>query len=209
MRVMETDTPENSIGDLKYFEEGNRIRLTFKWPTAIQQVYIFKTAGDFDIETALESEARLFTLQEYKKQAGFFDAKTPGVYTYRIYPFLRDEDEDIAIAQTNGKNDITCLTGQVAVGFRFNEKVSWMGGGKTIDIQLLSDQYIDADLLCYVKKAGGYPADLQDGLVYFFGEPLQPGIKLLRRIKTQKNEFIRLFVHDPDKAHLYRLQPME
>lgn len=208
MRVMETDTADNGIRQLKCVEENDIIRLTFQWPAAIGQVYIFKTDADFSIETASPKDARLFTLQEYKKQAGFTDRKTPGTHTYRVYPFIRDDGEDVVIVQSDGKNSVTCLTGQIEVQFSIREKHRWPAGDKVNVINLLSNRYIEEDVLCYVKKENSYPSDARDGTVYFFTEPLPAGQMVTRQVKTKKNEYIRLFICDPEKAPMYKLQMM-
>lgn len=209
MRVMDTDTADNAIMDLKCIEEGGVIRLTFRWPAAIEQVYIFKTDGIFDIEAADEKDARLFTSQEYKKQAGFIDRKTPGTHTYHVYPFIREGGCDIAVTQKDGRNTVTCLTGQITVNFSIREKRPRLGilsQDKINEISIVSDQYVEADVLCYVKKENGYPADIHDGVMYFLNEPLSPGISLHRQIKTRKNEYLRIFIRDQGKVDLYRLQ---
>jgi hypothetical protein len=204
---METDTPDNCVSNLKYNREGDEIRLTFRWPAAIPQVYIFKgTSGEFNISQARLSDARLYTLQEYKKMGGFMDKKTPGMHTYRVFPFIREDGEDVLVAQTDGENVITCLTGQVIIYFDLKERTSLLGREKVYSVKLSSTCEVGPDVVCYVKKEGGYPEHARDGTVYFFGEGLTPGQDLQRQIKTGKNEFIRLFIHDEAQEQLYALK---
>jgi hypothetical protein len=203
---METDTPDNCVSNLKYSDEGDAIRLTFRWPAAIAQAYVFKGQRDgFDIESAKPDDARLLTQQEYKKLGGFIDRKAPGVHTYRVFPFIREGGEDILVAQSDGKNVITGLTGQVVIHFSLNERKSFLGREKVYTVSLNCTQEVSADVVCYVKKEGGYPEHSRDGTVYFLGEALTPGQTLERQIKTAKNEFIRLFIHDAANEHLYTL----
>ena len=94
MHIHETDIPEEGILNLKAHTEGDNLRLTFQWPLSVEQIYVFKTKANdvsdsFDITTADQQQARLYTLQEYKKHAGYVEVMRPGVYTYHIFPFRR------------------------------------------------------------------------------------------------------------------------
>ncbi|MDR1663596.1 MAG: hypothetical protein LBR83_01560 [Clostridiales bacterium] len=206
MRYMECDTPDNTIRRLKYADEGETIRLTFQWPVAIAQVYIFKVSGGFDIGEASPGDAKLFTLPEYKKLGGYMERKTPGEFTYYIFPFIRDAGEDVAVVQLDGGNRITFMAGQYEIKISIKEKTSPFSGVKTHEISLFSENPIGADALCYVKKENGYPSRINDGVTYPFAEPLPPGETLTRKITTKKNEFIRLFVRDTEKAAQYSLK---
>lgn len=212
MQIHETDIPEEGILNLKTHTEGDNLRLTFQWPPGIEQIYVFKTKATsvdvFDICTADQRQARLYTLQEYKKHAGYVEAMQPGVYSYHIFPFRRANGEDTAIVYTGHdvrtQNTID-VTGQIAVQFSIQEKKRLLSPYKIHMVELSAQHEIEDDVLCYVKKEKEYPEDVQDGSVYFFGGGLKPGISFCCEVKTLKNEYIRIFVRNPDKAGEYLL----
>ena len=213
MHIHETDIPEEGILNLKAHTEGENLRLTFQWPPSVEQIYVFRTLANavsdgFDITAADQGQARLYTLQEYKKHAGYVEVMRPGVYTYHIFPFVRANGEDTAIVYTGHdlrtKNTIN-VTGQITIQFSVQEKKRLLNPYKIHMVELSAQHEVKDDVLCYVKKENGYPEDVQDGSVYFFGDGLKPGIPLRCEIKTLKSEYIRIFVRDPDKIGEYLL----
>jgi hypothetical protein len=98
------------------------------------------------------------------------------------------------------------MTGQIVINFSITEKRTAFSGEKINIIKLLSEQGVSGEALCYVKKENGYPSDANDGVVYFFFFALKPGQIVERRVKTKKNEYLRIFVRDAGKAGMYRLQ---
>ena len=203
--------PEDEVLNLKAFVEGNRLRLTFHWPPDVEQAYIFRRAASvdeadpFDIYTAEPKDARLFTLQEYKKQGGYIEPLPLGCYVYFVFPFVRKDGDDWAIFCLGNSIEVT---EQIPIHFSIREKVGLLSRYKIHMVEILSQHDIKEDILSYVKKENGYPSDVNDGTIYFFSENLQANVPLRREIKTAKNEFIRIFVSDPDKAGLYLLRPM-
>ena len=211
MQIMETD---HSIRQLKAHLEGERLRLTFQWPPDVQQVYIFRTVEEaLDIATADWAQAKLFTLQEYKKQGGYVEAAPAGAFTYHLYPFLRQEGEDIILVcadspdspdSNKAAQNTLRVTGPVVIQFSVREKAGLRD--KTHKVELLSPRKLDGDVLCYVKKTGGYPASVADGTLYFFGDGLEAGLPLRCEIKTRKDEYIRIFVRDAAQSGAYILK---
>lgn len=209
--------PSGTISKLKcHFEEG-QIRLTFLWPEDIEQVYIFKTKPDeqFDIKAADPSGGRLFTLQEYKKNRGYTEPRPSGAFVYHIFPFIRKETEDFAVVGESSdvsdnfvSDNFIEVIGQISIRLSITEKAKRFSQYKNYKITLLSQQTVAGDVLCYVKKTGAYPQSVKDGTVYFFGDTLIAGSPGHFEIKVKKDEYIRVFVQDEDKAGVYILTAM-
>ena len=216
MKTIITDDPQATIRQLKCHMEAGQMRLTFLWPIDCEQVYIFKTEGPFNIAEINPAVGRLFTLQEYKKQGGYTEPRPSGAFVYRIFPFVREGVEDFAIVYTgtsdleNAGNEVDNeieVTGQIPIEFSISEKTGFLSKEKKYTVTLLSQQTVAGDVLCYVKKEGSYPQSVEDGKIYFFGDGLRASVKGKWEIKTKKNEYIRLFVRDPDKTGVYLLRP--
>jgi len=227
MKTIITNNPQNTIRQLKCHMEAGQMRLTFLWPIDCGQVYVFKTETRFDIAEADPNRGRLFTLQEYKKQGGYIEPRPSGAFVYSVFPFIREGGEDFAIIYKGGgskggssgesgsnesgsnegsSNEIE-VTGQIPIDFSVTEKTGFLSKEKKYTVTLLSQQAVEGDVLCYVKKEGSYPQNPEDGVMYFFGDGLAAGIKGRWEIKVKKNDYIRIFVRDQDKASIYLLKP--
>ena len=201
MHTITTDNPNDAVREIKCHTEERHIRLTFLWPEDIEYVYIFKTNSPHDIESTEPSDGRLFTLQEYKKHGGFVEPRPSGTFKFYIYPAIREKGEDIAIVypdagRSGAAGNSIEITGQIPVQLNIAEKTSLFSRKKIYTVTLLAQQAVDGDVLCYVKKDGGYPVNAKDGIIYFFGDALEAGISRSWEIKTRKNEYIRVFVRD-------------
>lgn len=206
MRVIFTGDLQKCVRQLKCHFETGQIRLSFLWPMGIEQVYVFKTGACFDVRSASSSEGRLFTLQEYKRLGGYVEPRPSGAFVYRVYPFVREDGEDVLLLSDEEAAVEVC--GQIPIQFSILEKTGFFGRSKVFTICLLSQQVVESDVLCYVKKEGSYPADVSDGKLYFFGARLEAGQRAVWDVKAKKNEYVRIFVRDPDKAGIYLLRPL-
>lgn len=209
MRVIHTDDPKCAISQLKCHMEVGQMRLTFMWPEGTEQVYVFKAAGsfngDFNIENA--GPGQLFTLQEYKQNGGYIAPRPSGAFVYYIYPFVREGGVDNVIVYSgDNTGNVVEVTGQIPIQFSISEKSGFLSRDKVYTVTLLSHQSLAEDVLCYVKKAGSYPADAGDGTMYFFGDKLVAGMAGRWEIRTKKDEYIRVFVRDPEMAGVYLLK---
>jgi len=202
---MEADAAVWGIRDIKCYDEGEYWRLAFPWPSGISQVYIFKMPGDpgasFNVKHA--GAGQLYTLQEYKKLSGYRDRKVPGVYSYYICPFVRENGEDVYFAQTDGCNRV-CLTGLVNIRYTLREKWMPVISDRTYEITLAADHPVEANVICYVKKENSLPVCSKDGILYYFNEPIIPGRDFIRHVRTGRNEYLGVFIHDEEHA-LYNL----
>ena len=216
MHILEADKAR-IIDGLKCTDEGDTYRLTFRWPEAVRQVYIYKKQGSFDdSEKSLQPlvyagempggtascSMRLHTLQEYRMHGGYTDAKTPGTYTYHIYPFERVNGEDIYYTGPDSRHIIT-VTGQGVINCSITERQHWRDY-KLYDITITSGLPIPPETVCCVKKEGAYPVSHDDGVVYYFYEPVQRGELFTRHMQVGKDEYVRLFIAE-SAAAAYRL----
>ena len=212
MHILKSDETK-TIEGLKCTDEGDNYRLNFHWPEAVKQVYIHKKPGSCDtnaaaiISTTHSDDTpiikRLQTLQEYRKQAGFTDPKTPGTFTYYIYPFERINGEDFYYTSPDNRHIVT-ITGQAVINCRVTELKSWRNN-KLYDINLSSKHPIPPGTVCCVKKDGSRPACLSDGMAYYFHEPIQCGETFTSHMQVKKNEYICVFISS-SAATEYRLE---
>lgn len=178
-----------NIKKIKCYDEGDAIRLTFDWPQGISQVFI-STEPD-------PAVGRLFTLQEYKKQAGYTTLKIQGAITFYIYPSQREDGEDIIYDPTE-----FAYTNPTIITFSLAEEIEQY---KNYRLTISANYPVPEEIICYVKKENAIPNDISDGVLYPFSEALTPNQPMTRIIRTTKNEYINLFIQDVNNAKLYQL----
>ncbi|MCL2218192.1 MAG: hypothetical protein FWB91_14410 [Defluviitaleaceae bacterium] len=179
-----------NAGVIKCHEEDSGIRLTFNWPSGIEQVYIFATRGNFDIRQASLGDGKLFTLQEYKKRGGCMMPKKPGVFTYYICPFLRENAEDI-FADGMLQATHTC---RINIDYTIRQRI---GRYKNHEITMLADYPVARGIVKYEKEPGG--------VEYIFGEIPGPGRPVIRIARTAADESLRFFISE-EFSELYNLR---
>ena len=181
---------DKKIKKIKISDEGDSLRLTFDWPQGITQVHI-ATQPDPNI-------GKLFTLQEYKKQAGYHTLKIQGITTYYIYPSQWENGEDIFFEASQ-----MSYTNQTIIHFSMEESIRQY---KNYRVILQANYPVPADIICYVKKENALPQNVSDGMVYCFSEPLEPNQPITRIIRTAKNEYINFFIKDVSQNDCYQLE---
>ncbi|MBG9791181.1 beta-mannanase [Paenibacillus dendritiformis] len=199
------------IRGLTHSIDEERCTLRWLWPDTIQAVYVHKAAAD---RTAAErppaAELKLYTRDEYKANNGYHDRiEGIGRLVYTIYACLLEEDgQQQLVIQPDGGNRIALSTGRARIYYSIRYKGGWFKKFKTAQIQVTAEVPLPADVLCYVKKHGGYPAGKDDGTVYPFVEPFAPGRNMLPEIEIGKDDYIRLFFTDGRQfGQLYELIP--
>jgi hypothetical protein len=164
------------ITNLKCRDEGEKIKLTWSWHSEIELVYV---------------NEKLFTLQEYKKRGGYFLKKTPGVCTYEVIPFTRENGEDIL-----HEGDKITVSFKTKITCAIYEKIGLFGSRYiNHEVTLTSEYDVPSNIICYTKS--------ENGATYFFGE-LKAATPSTFVVRTEKNEYIRPFIHE-DFAELYTL----
>ena len=176
------------VKNIKCREDGGNIRLTFNWPEGVEQVYVF--LGTTDANPAM---ARIFTIQEYKKRGGILLQKVPGVFTYYICPFQRENGEDICFTPEDQGGQITHTT-KINIDFTIREKI---GRHKNHEITLSADYPVNRGIVKYAKEPSG--------IRYVFGEITEPGQQVTKIARTAVGEHLRLFI-DEEFSELYNLR---
>ena len=191
------DSSEYVINNVKCYDSGDKLRITFNWPFDIQQVYIFATKSAIVVaEQVNQGCGKLFTLQEYKKLGGFFTEKIQGEMSYYIYPFMREDGQDILYDQNN-ENYITFVE-KTIVTYQIREKrgLSFDDIYKNYEVTFEANYPVQENIVCYTKKKNELPRDINDGTLYYFGEPINPRQQVKRVIRTLRNEHVRLFINN-------------
>ncbi|MCL2839718.1 MAG: hypothetical protein FWE05_03010 [Defluviitaleaceae bacterium] len=181
------------MGHIKCRETGENICLTFNWQSGIEQVYIFVVQGNcnnFDVNKTSLSDGRLFTLQEYKKRGGCVIPKKPGVFTYYICPFLRENVDDIFADE---QMQIT-HTSRINIDFVIQEKIR---RHKIYEISIVADYPVARGVLKYIKEP--------IGVEYTFSEISEKNQPITWIVRTEMNENLKLFI-DEAFVDLYNLR---
>jgi len=166
-------------------QSGNKIRLIFNWPAGVTQVHI-ATANDF-------TQAKLFTLQEYKMFGGAVLDSPPGTTNYYIFPSCHDAGSYRPTGQAAHVQHIN----QSIIRFTLEEKIDQY---KQHKLTIHPEGYIPAATVFYVKN-NHPPASITDGIKYPLEAIRQPTTRIIR---TNLDEYIRLFLGDGE--NLYKLE---
>jgi len=180
---MDSYKSNKEIKNIKYYNEGNKIRITFDWPVGVQQV-------KFQAVRESACKLKLFTLQEYKKHGGYITEKIYGKTDYYIYPY------DPGKIQTSAdlSADFTdfakfTIINKIKIYYTLAEKFS--AGYKKYTLTVSSPHPVPPDIICYVKKKNSPPVDINDGTLYYLEEEISQPLK--RIIRTDINEHISVF----------------
>ena len=129
--------------------------------------------------------AKLFTLQEYKKLGGYITEKIPGETVYHISVL----DGEPAVTNFVYKTNITCTMSN-KTGWGFDSRY------KSHELTLESDYPVPENIICYTIKKNAPPRDISDGTLYYWNEPLAQNMPINRIVRTMKDEFLKVFVKD-------------
>ena len=167
------------MDNIKCFEEEKNIRLVFNWKDDFEQVYIFTN----------NAEPRMFTLQEYKKRGGCLLPKTPGVFTYSVRPFKRENGEDVLYDGASITH--TC---RITVNYSVKEKIARY---KNFEITLNADHPVGREIIKYKLKAGG--------VEYDFAELIKASAQITRVVRAKITDELNLYINEKF-ADLYILK---
>ncbi|WP_152392696.1 beta-mannanase [Paenibacillus guangzhouensis] len=210
MQFMDAHTTSPIIRDLQSSVNDNRCTLRWLWPSNVQSVYIHKIHASEQADLTLDARAlKLYTKDEFKANQGYHD-RLDGVgrWVYTIYASTIESGEPRLIRQPDFGNRIEVSTGKANIYYSIRLKSGLFQKFKTAQIQVTCEVPLSKDVLCYVKKQGGYPTNKEDGTVYPFVESFPAGKTVLPVIEIGKNDFIRLFFTDGrEYGHMYALIP--
>lgn len=203
MRFIHADQDSPLISELTRTMEGDLCTLRWHWPASVQAVYIRKTAADQEhIEGSNNvvpnhEGLKLYTKAEYKSNNGYHTRMDGiGRYMFTVYACQESEGGPELILQPNGGNTIEISAGKAKIHCSIKYKTGLFQKYKTIQITVTTEVPIGKDVLCYVKKQGGYPANKEDGTLYPFVSAFSSGKNTLPAIEVGKQDYIRIFFTD-------------
>ncbi|MFC0329218.1 beta-mannanase [Paenibacillus sepulcri] len=195
-----TDAKEGSpvISGLTRTVEEDRFTLRWIWPRDIDAVYIRKTPAEQAESAAGDTgNVKLYTRAEYKANNGYHSRlEGIGRYVLTVFACREGSGGPQLIRQADGGNSIEISAGKAKIYYSLLDKGGFLRKFKTIQIQVTTEVPIAKDVLCYVKKQGGYPANKEDGMLYPFVAPFPAGKTILPPVEVGKQDFIRLFFTD-------------
>lgn len=205
------ETVERLIKDVVCQIQGNECVITWHWPESVPFVYVHRMPFDASFEPSpiTPGDVKLYTREEYKANLGYREpVEGIGRHTYRIFPGQLRDGKRVMLLPRGEAHLGHLSTGKAKIYYSVKSKKSWFRPYQTIQIRIFSEWPIASEVLCYVKKEGGYPSGREDGTEYAFIRDLEPGENLMPEIEIGKNDFIRLFFTDGKKyGELYELIP--
>ncbi|GGD59346.1 beta-mannanase [Paenibacillus nasutitermitis] len=208
MRFIDAEHDSPVISGLTREVEEDMCTLRWIWPRSIDAVYIRKTSAE-QTEPAAGDTAnlKLYTRAEYKANNGYHSRiEGIGRYCYTVYACQEGSGGPQLVLQQDRGNSIEISSGRAKIYYTISDKSGFWRKFKTIQIQVTSEVPIAKDVLCYVKKQGGYPVNKEDGLLYPFVASFAAGRNVLPAIEVGKQDHIRLFFTDGRKyGQIYEL----
>ncbi|WP_310551728.1 beta-mannanase [Paenibacillus glufosinatiresistens] len=208
MEFIEPGEGRPAVSDLKASVEDRVCTLRWHWPKGAQAVCIAKMP-----EGAGPDEPpggyKLYTREEYKAAGGYRDRMEEiGPVRYAVYVRLSDEEGTRLVRRPDGGDQVTVGAGKARIGYSVHRRRGLLRKSGTAQITVTAETPVDKDVLCYVKKRGGYPQDKEDGIRYPFVRDFAPGVNALPPIEIGPDDYIRLFFTDgPRQARYYELVP--
>lgn len=208
MQFIDAEEGSPLITGLAKTIEEDRCTLRWIWPAGVEAVYISQRQMN---EAASEDEEigrlKLYTKAEYKANNGYMcRLESARMYRFTVYIFMEREGGSVLLQQRNNENRIEISADRAKIYYSISEKSGFFRKQKTIQIEVKTEVALGSDVLCYVKKHGGYPANREDGIMYPFVMPFSPGRNVLPPIEVDKSDHVRLFLADVRiHGHLYEL----
>ncbi len=198
MHFIETDDRSLDINGVTRHVEDDRFTLRWNWPAGLDAVYVGRLPADqAEREGSRSDHIKLYTRSEYKANNGYHGRlEGVGLYVFTIYAYREAEGGTQLLVQSNAGNRIEVSAGRAAIRYEIASRGGLFKKYKTMQITVTSEVPLGHDVLCYVKKQGGYPSNKEDGLQYPFVAPFAAGKTTLPAIEVGKDEYIRLFFTD-------------
>ncbi|WP_054938929.1 hypothetical protein [Paenibacillus ihuae] len=205
MRYAEDNASAPAITDVAARVEDRFCTLRWRWPDGVQAVYIHKASAEMPDHGELPpSGMKLYTREEYKANNGYRDRMDDiGLIVYTLYARLEGNGEIVLVRQRDGANQTTVSAGKARIYYSIVQKKALFGKQKTVHMTITAETPVPKDVLCYVKKRGGYPASREDGVLFHFVQDFAAGRNALPPIEIGKEDFVRIFFTDGRKYGLY------
>lgn len=198
MRFIEAEDSSPFISGMTRVVEEDRCTLRWIWPSGIEAVYIGKSSADLAQDSSKDmTELKLYTKAEYKANNGYHSRLEGfGRFVFTVYACQEGDGGKRLILQSDNENRIEMSAGKAKIHYVISSKSGLFSKYKTIQIQVTTEVPIAKEVLCYVKKQGGYPTNKEDGMLYPFVVPFVAGKNVLPAVEVGKQDFVRLFFTD-------------
>jgi len=210
MRYTEADGTTPIISDVTSRVEDRICTLRWRWPDGVQAVCIYKAAAEEpEPSEHPPSGLKLYTREEYKANNGYRDRlEEIGLVSYTLFARLSENGQTVLVRQPEGDNIIVVSAGKARIYYSILHKKGFFQKAKTVHMAITAEVPVGRDVLCYVKKRGGYPAGKDDGILFPFVQDFAAGRNILPPIEIGKEDFVRIFFTDGRKYGLfYELVP--
>ncbi|GBF76669.1 hypothetical protein PA598K_05152 [Paenibacillus sp. 598K] len=209
MRFQPAEPDSPVITQLTRTIQDGRCTLRWIWPTGVDAVYIGCTPEPPHGGEPERRGLKLYTRAEYKANHGYsFRIEGVGTSYYTVYACLESGSDPLLILQPDADNTAAVSAGRAKIRYAIRYKSGWLSKRKTVQIHVSPEVPIGEDVLCYVKKSGGPPTSIDDGIRYPFITPFAAGRNELPPIEIAKEEQIRLFFTDRQLyGAVYELMP--
>ncbi|MFD1772753.1 beta-mannanase [Paenibacillus rhizophilus] len=212
MRYIELSPDLPVITDMTSRVEDRLCTLRWRWPDGLQAVYVHKgpEVGTYpEDDSHLPGGLKLYTREEYKANGGYHDRlEDIGPVVYTVFARLTENGEALLVRQRDGFNRASVSAGKALIYYAINTKRGLFRKEQTVHMTITAEVPVGRDVLCYVKKHGGYPAAKEDGILFPFVQDFAPGRNALPPIEIGKDDRIRIFFTDgPKYGRYYELVP--
>lgn len=210
MRYAEVDSSTPVITEVSSRVEDRFCTLRWRWPDGVQAVCIHKAPAEAaDSGELPPSGMKLYTREEYKANNGYRDRLDDiGLVAYTVYARMTEGTDALLVRQRDGANRTLVSAGKARIYYSIQQKKSLFGKQKTVHMTITAEVPVSKDVLCYVKKRGGFPASKDDGVLFPFVQDFAAGRNILPPIEIGKEDAVRIFFTDGRKYGLfYELVP--
>lgn len=197
MEIRWSKGQEPKITDIKAEVDRGQVKLTFKWPNTLENLYIYKQSTMNKEEIDWEKPYRKYTKEEYARFGGFTDQELDSAMSkYILCPYIHDEFESYLVCYQDGSNEIEVIGHQIEITYSIKEKKKLFSSCKVIQMQVFCELAVPKQYLCYVKKKGNIPVSLEDGMRFQFISDFVAGDNILPEIEVDKDEHVRIYLTD-------------
>ncbi|MBT2290310.1 beta-mannanase [Paenibacillus albidus] len=205
MKYAEVDSSTPVITELSSRVEDRFCTLRWRWPEGVQAVCIHKASAEAPVDgDSPPAGMKLYTREEYKANNGYRDRLDDiGLVAYTIFARLAEHGDTMLVRQKDGDNRIVVSAGKARIYYSILQKKGLFSKQKTVHMTITAEVPVGRDVLCYVKKRGGYPSGKEDGVLFPFVQDFAAGKSSLPPIEIGKEDFVRIFFTDGRKYGLY------
>lgn len=210
MRYADGDDTAPLITEVTSRIEDRSCTLRWRWPDGLQAVCIHKGPADAaGTGEAPPRDMKLYTREEYKANNGYHDRLDEiGLVAYTIYARQTENGETLLVRQPGEANRIVVSAGKARIFYAIQQRKGLFAKQKTVHMSITAEVPVGKDVLCYVKKRGGYPGSKEDGILFPFVQDFAAGRNALPPIEIGKDDFVRIFFTDGRKYGMfYELVP--